>query len=168
MAEGHILLVEDDESLRSVVARHLRARGWEVTEATSAEEAAVALATGPRPSLVLLDINLPGETGWDLLRGGALGGPAGPPVVVVTATTIGPRPAARVRRRRLPAQALRTRDAARGVRAIRRPSRLAARGLERGHRTRGEHVTDIVILVIGAGCAAFFAGLLVLCDRVGR
>ncbi|HYN48382.1 MAG TPA: response regulator [Candidatus Nanopelagicales bacterium] len=91
MAEGHILLVEDDESLRSVVARHLRARGWEVTEATSAEEAARALETGPRPSLVFLDINLPGETGWDLLRGGALGGVAGPPVVVVTATTIGPR-----------------------------------------------------------------------------
>jgi hypothetical protein len=29
-------------------------------------------------------------------------------------------------------------------------------------------VTDIVILLIGAVCAAFFAGLLVLCDRVGR
>ena len=91
MARGHILLVEDDESLRSVVARHLRARGWDVTEATSAEEAARALATGPRPSLVLLDINLPGDTGWDLLRGTAVTGSARPPVVVVTATTIGPR-----------------------------------------------------------------------------
>ncbi len=29
-------------------------------------------------------------------------------------------------------------------------------------------MTDAVILLIGAGCAAFFAGLLVLCDRVGR
>jgi hypothetical protein len=29
-------------------------------------------------------------------------------------------------------------------------------------------VTDLVILLIGAGCAAFFACLLVLCDRVGR
>jgi DNA-binding response OmpR family regulator len=91
MAERLILFVEDDESLRSIVARHLRARGWDVTEASSAEEAAGALATGPRPSLVLLDINLPGETGWDLLRGGAVGGVAGPPVVVVTATTISPR-----------------------------------------------------------------------------
>ena len=90
MADGRILLVEDDESLRSVVARHLRARGWDVTEATSAEEAALAVASGPRPSLVLLDINLPGETGWDLLRGGAVGGAGGPPVVVVSATTIGP------------------------------------------------------------------------------
>jgi DNA-binding response OmpR family regulator len=88
--EGRILLVEDDESLRSVVARHLRARGWDVTEATSAEEAAAAIATGPRPSVVLLDINLPGGTGWDLLRGGAVGGAAGPPVVVVSATTIHP------------------------------------------------------------------------------
>lgn len=29
-------------------------------------------------------------------------------------------------------------------------------------------MTDVVILLIGAGCTAFFAGLLVLCDRVGR
>jgi hypothetical protein len=27
-------------------------------------------------------------------------------------------------------------------------------------------VTDIVILLIGAGCALFFTGLLALCDRV--
>ncbi len=91
MTERHILLVEDDESLRTVVARHLRARGWTVTEAASAEEATLALATDARPSLVLLDINLPGETGWDLLRHGALGGPDPPPVIVVSATTIHPR-----------------------------------------------------------------------------
>jgi hypothetical protein len=29
-------------------------------------------------------------------------------------------------------------------------------------------MSDVVILLIGAGCAVFFAGLLVLCDRVGR
>jgi hypothetical protein len=29
-------------------------------------------------------------------------------------------------------------------------------------------MSDVVILLIGAGCEAFFAGLLVLCDRVGR
>ena len=91
MPERRILLVEDDEALRSIEARHLRARAWVVTEAASAEEAAVALATGPRPSLILLDINLPGDTGWDLLRGDTLSGPGSPPVVVVTATTIGPR-----------------------------------------------------------------------------
>jgi CheY-like chemotaxis protein len=91
VADPTILLVEDDESLRSVVARHLRARGWSVVEASSAEEAAETLRHRAPPALVLLDINLPGETGWDLLRGGALGGPGAPPVVVVTAMTIGPR-----------------------------------------------------------------------------
>ncbi len=91
MPEGPLLIVEDDDALREVLARHLRARGWAVTEATSAEGAEAAMAAGMRPALVLLDINLPGETGWDLLRGGALGGSEAPPVVVVTATTIGPR-----------------------------------------------------------------------------
>ena len=91
MPERRLLIVEDDEPLRSIVARHLRARGWVVVEAASAEEATLALANGPRPALVLLDINLPGETGWDLLRRGAVGGSGGPPVVVVKATTIGPR-----------------------------------------------------------------------------
>jgi DNA-binding response OmpR family regulator len=90
MAEARILFVEDDESLRSVVARHLRARGWAVTEASSAEEAGAAVAGGLRPSLVLLDINLPGETGWELLRGSAFASPGSPPVVIVSATTIGP------------------------------------------------------------------------------
>ncbi len=91
VADATILLIEDDESLRSVVARHLRARGWIVVEAASGEEAAETLRRGVLPALVLLDINLPGETGWDLLRHGALAAPGGPPVVVVTAMTIGPR-----------------------------------------------------------------------------
>ncbi len=29
-------------------------------------------------------------------------------------------------------------------------------------------MSDVVVLLIGAGCAAFFAGLLALCDRVRR
>lgn len=91
MADPTILLVEDDESLRSVVARHLRARGWSVAEASSGEEAAATLSLGGAPALVLLDINLPGETGWELLRHGVLAAPGAPPVVVVSATTVGPR-----------------------------------------------------------------------------
>jgi DNA-binding response OmpR family regulator len=91
MPDGPLLIVEDDEALRAVLARHLRARGWTVIEAGSSEEATSALARDAHPALVLLDINLPGETGWDLLRSGALGGPGAPPVVVVTATTVGPR-----------------------------------------------------------------------------
>jgi CheY-like chemotaxis protein len=91
MGDRSLLLVEDDEALRALVARHLRARDWVVAEAGSAEEVPAVLAAGPRPSVVLLDLNLPGDTGWDLLRQGPLAGPGAPPVVVVTATTIRPR-----------------------------------------------------------------------------
>lgn len=91
MGERAVLLVEDDEALRSIIARHLRARGWAVIEAPSAEDAVTCLERGPRPDLVLLDINLPGDTGWDLLRAGPLARPNAPPVVVATATAISPR-----------------------------------------------------------------------------
>jgi DNA-binding response OmpR family regulator len=90
VADQAILFVEDDDSLRTVVATHLRARGWRVVEAASAERAAEILRQGEVPSLVLLDINLPGETGWDLLRRDGFVGPGAPPVVVVSATTIRP------------------------------------------------------------------------------
>lgn len=86
-----ILLVEDDESLRRILARHLRGVGYRVEEARSAEDASAALARGLRPAVVLLDLNLPGDTGWDLLRGPALVGAGSPPVVITSATTVSPR-----------------------------------------------------------------------------
>jgi CheY-like chemotaxis protein len=85
-----ILIVEDDEALRATLARHLRARGDVVVEADSAEDTIAALHSGLRPDLVLLDINLPGDTGWSLLRDPALAAAGNPPVVVTTATTINP------------------------------------------------------------------------------
>ena len=86
-----ILLVEDDDPLREILARHLRARGHEIHEAASAEDAVEVLQAGLRPGLVLLDINLPGETGWSLLRGPTLAAAGNPPVIVASATTIDPR-----------------------------------------------------------------------------
>jgi DNA-binding response OmpR family regulator len=83
-----ILLVEDDDPLREILARHLRARGHDIREAGSAEDAVVALEAGLRPGLVLLDINLPGDTGWSLLRGATLAAAGNPPVIVASATTI--------------------------------------------------------------------------------
>lgn len=87
----HVLIVEDDESLRRIVSRHLRAQGYEVEEASSAEAAATSLGAGSRPNVVILDLNLPGDTGWDLLRGAALGAAGSPPVVIASATTVSPR-----------------------------------------------------------------------------
>ncbi len=80
-----ILFVEDDVPLRTVLSRSLRAHGHPVVEAGSAEEAGAMLGRGFRPSLVLLDLNLPGATGWDLLRTGPLAEDDAPPVVVVSA-----------------------------------------------------------------------------------
>lgn len=85
-----LLVVEDDESLRSVLARHLRHEGFRVDEADSAEAAASLLGSGLRPDLVLLDLNLPGDTGWDLLRGPSLGAAGSPPVVITSAITVSP------------------------------------------------------------------------------
>ena len=85
-----LLLVEDDESLRSILARHLRHEGYQVDEADSAESAGEVLEGGLRPDLVLLDLNLPGETGWDLLRGSSLTTAGSPPVVITSAITVSP------------------------------------------------------------------------------
>jgi DNA-binding response OmpR family regulator len=86
-----VLLVEDDESLRRILARHLRRNGYEVHEAPSAEDATRTLIGGTRPGVVVLDINLPGDNGWDLLRGPALAAAGSPPVIVASALTISPR-----------------------------------------------------------------------------
>jgi DNA-binding response OmpR family regulator len=93
MSEGNrpVLIVEDDESLRQIVSRHLRAQGYEVDEASSAEGAARAIENGLRPGVVILDLNLPGDTGWDLLRGAALSVAGSPPVVITSATTVSPK-----------------------------------------------------------------------------
>lgn len=88
--DGSILLVEDDESLASLLGRHLRAHGFVVDIVPSAERAIASLSDGARPALILLDINLPGDTGWGVLRDPAYDAADRPPVVVVSATTVSP------------------------------------------------------------------------------
>ncbi len=87
----HVLIVEDDEGLRPLLARHLALRGFRVAEAASAEAAMEQLDEGLRPALVLLDLNLPGRTGWDFLRDRSFADAGSPPVVVTTATTVNPK-----------------------------------------------------------------------------
>ena len=59
-------MIDDEESARDLTARSLVRLGFEVrTAATGAE--GIDLARSLRPSLILLDINLPDVTGWDVL-----------------------------------------------------------------------------------------------------
>lgn len=88
---GAILIVEDDEDLRSILGRYLRHQGFEVAEAGSAEDAVGAMRRGLRPALVVLDVNLPGDNGWDLLRGPTLAEAGDPPVVIASAVPVSPR-----------------------------------------------------------------------------
>jgi two-component system, OmpR family, response regulator len=85
---AHLLLVEDDEPLSRLLAAHLDAHGYRVTVAPTAEAALVRLADGPRPDLLLLDINLPGDTGWSVLRSQAYEDAGRPPVVVASAMSV--------------------------------------------------------------------------------
>ena len=63
----HVLLVEDDASLCRVVTRNLSSRGVDVRTATTVSDALRAIAES-RPDLIVLDINLPDRSGWELLR----------------------------------------------------------------------------------------------------
>jgi len=65
--EQQIVLVEDEGPLRMIIARNLQKRGYDVVEAETGAAALTALRARP-PGLLLLDINLPDMTGWDVLR----------------------------------------------------------------------------------------------------
>ena len=63
----NILLVDDDEILRERLAQAIRARGYEVKTAGSAEEALREVAKDS-PEMAVLDLKMPGMSGLDLLR----------------------------------------------------------------------------------------------------
>jgi two-component system KDP operon response regulator KdpE len=67
MSTAPVLIVEDDASLAHAVARNLTARGYVVRSTGTVEEALAALQERT-PAFVLLDIDLPDGSGWDVLR----------------------------------------------------------------------------------------------------
>jgi DNA-binding NtrC family response regulator len=79
-----VLVVDDEEAARYGIRRALGSAGYELSEAASVADARAALEAA-RPHLVLLDVNLPGESGLDLLNELAARGPEAPPVVMITA-----------------------------------------------------------------------------------
>jgi CheY-like chemotaxis protein len=61
------LLVDDDRDGREGYAEYLRGHGFNIEECVDAESALQALARNT-PDIVLLDLQLPGLSGWDLIR----------------------------------------------------------------------------------------------------
>ena len=99
MNGARILLVEDDEGLGDIIARNLQARGHDVSIAIDVQSALAQLRSHPY-DLVFLDINLPDQTGWDVLRSALREGTLRPqqldgqgeklPVVILSAVRVGP------------------------------------------------------------------------------
>ena len=61
-----ILVVDDEPDITALVAYHLARAGYRVSTAASGAEA-VRSATEERPDLVILDLMLPGVSGYDVL-----------------------------------------------------------------------------------------------------
>ena len=91
---SRVLVVEDDAQLRQIITSNLSERGHTVRQASDAAEALDELAT-EQPDLLILDINLPDRTGWDVLRDAQL--PEEVRVLMLTAVPVSPRKLAEFR-----------------------------------------------------------------------
>jgi excisionase family DNA binding protein len=61
-----VLVVDDDARLREFIRVNLEMDGYVVREAANAEEGLAALEEEP-PALILLDVMMPGMSGWEML-----------------------------------------------------------------------------------------------------
>lgn len=82
--QGSVLIVEDEEAIRDLVAFHLEAAGFQVRQASDGVDG-LRLALEEPPDLLLLDLMLPGLDGVALLR--ALRRESRVPVIMLTART---------------------------------------------------------------------------------
>lgn len=78
----HLLLVDDEASIREPLGKYLERHGFRVTDVASASTARSALLSYDI-DMVLLDIMMPGEDGLSLCR--HIAAYEGPPVILLTA-----------------------------------------------------------------------------------
>jgi len=62
-----ILVVEDDGDVRAAIRMVLETEVYEVVESGDGADALAKLRGGARPSLILLDLMMPGMNGWEFM-----------------------------------------------------------------------------------------------------
>ncbi len=66
--QQHVLIVDDDENVRSILVEMVASQGHDVLAAASGREALGLLEGGASVDLVLTDLGMPGMSGWDVAR----------------------------------------------------------------------------------------------------
>jgi len=79
----HIVVVDDDDKITSLLRRSLAFEGYEVTTASNGIEGLKVLL-GTEPDLLILDVMMPQVDGWEVCRRVREGG-SGVPILMLTA-----------------------------------------------------------------------------------
>lgn len=80
-----VLIADDDRALVHMLGAAFRKRGWEVVQAFDAMQAVMYSSRSPRPDAVVLDLGMPGGTGFGVLENLARSSRTSAiPVVVIT------------------------------------------------------------------------------------
>ena len=62
-----VLIVDDNEDNTDIIRHYLESRGYPITVAHNGDEA-LSQFESVRPSIVLLDVMMPGRDGWEVCR----------------------------------------------------------------------------------------------------
>ena len=82
-----ILVVDDDPEIVAMLSTRLSKRGYKVLTAGDGNKA-IELAKRERPDVVLLDVMMPGKSGWEVARA-LKQDPLTQPIKIVMVTAIG-------------------------------------------------------------------------------
>ena len=153
---AHVLLSRTTRPLAGLLAAHLRAHGYRVTVAPSAEAAERSSPSASDPDLSCSTSTCPATPAGRSCGATAFEAAGRPPVIVASAMAVSP---ARLREF--------------GVAGyLPKPFALDTlrSTLDRVLTTETEDgtMTDLQIALILIGCIAVFSGYLLLCERVGR
>jgi two-component system phosphate regulon response regulator OmpR len=78
----HLLVVDDDRRIRDLLSRFLASEGYRVSTAETAADARAKLV-GLKFDMLILDVMMPGESGFDLAK--AIRGSSNVPILMLTA-----------------------------------------------------------------------------------